>query len=67
MSNREGSTVTRLLLADGYGNPEHDCTEHLLEAPDDPLLPEYVEPLTCEVCGEFFERDTRDGEVTVGR
>lgn len=50
-----------------YGDARHDCHDHLMPAPDDPLLPDYIEPLVCDKCGEFFERDTRDGEVTVDR
>lgn len=46
---------------------DHDCRDHLTEAPPDPLLPEFIIPLKCERCGEFFERDVRDGEVTVDR
>jgi hypothetical protein len=54
-------------MTDRYGNPDHDCRDHLTELPDDPMLPDYITRLECERCGEWFERDDRDGEITVDR
>ena len=42
---------------------DHDCRDHLLDHPDDPMLPAYITLCECAKCGGWFERDQRDGEI----
>lgn len=42
-----------------------DCDGQLLGPSDDPLLPDYINLWECDECGEVYEEDTEDGEITV--